>query len=46
MLVVAALLLLWGIVFIGNQGPADCGSEAGIRPENSAEFCPSPRSTT
>ena len=38
-----AVFLLWIVLFIGSQGPTDCASEAGVRPENSEDFCPSPR---
>nr|QEO74158.1 hypothetical protein [uncultured bacterium] len=36
-------ILLWVVVFIVGRGPADCASEAGVRPDNSSHPCPLPR---
>ncbi len=40
MLLTVGVILLWIVLFVGGQGPADCASEAGVRPENSSHLCP------
>lgn len=37
---IVAVLVVAGISFVGSQGPTDCASEAGVRPEGPSRHCP------